>query len=80
MQCYSGTHEHGRKEGRKEGREGGREGGRKEGMKEGRKAGRKEGRKEIFILASIHVQYYDIYNTILSAWETITKTAMRSLS
>ena len=32
-------------------------------------------RKEIFILASIHIQY-DIYNTILSSWETITKTDM----
>ena len=29
---------------------------------------------DIFILASIHLQD-DLYNTILSAWDTITKTA-----
>ena len=41
---------------------------------------RKEGRKEIFILASIVYIYKMKYSTILSALETITKTAMRSLS
>ena len=37
-----------------------------------------EGGKDIFILASKHIQD-DFYNIIHSFWETITKTAMRSL-
>ena len=42
--------------------------------------GRKEGRKSLFWQVYIIIIQDDRYNTICSALETITKTAMRSLS
>ena len=39
---------------------------------------KEEGRKEIFIWQSIHNNIM-VFTIVVSAWETITKTAMRSL-
>ena len=47
--------------------------------KEGRTEARKQGRKYLFDLAK-YTEHDGMYNTIVSAWEIITKTAMQSQS